>query len=168
MRTAARPSRLKRATRSATVVPLCKPASRAAWINTPVRATASNAVARRTWSTRSLLLLAMRCKAARSARLRRRNGSRCGVGICFSSGQVSGKDSSSGHFRHDPLATTSLASARTEDLASCWLTLVVVGGVLSTFGLAATHSHQAAHSSHLLHTMLPTISRQLPPSRPGS
>jgi len=37
------------------------------------------------------------------------------------------------------LATTSLASARTEDLASCWLTLVVVGGVLSTFGLAATH-----------------------------
>ena len=66
------------------------------------------------------------------------------------------------------LATTSLASARTEDLASCWLTLVVVGGVLSTFGLAATHSHQAAHSSHLLHTMLPTISRQLPPSRPGS
>ena len=66
------------------------------------------------------------------------------------------------------LAATSLASARTEDLASCWLTLVVVGGVLSTFGLAATHSHQAAHSSHLLHTMLPTISRQLPPSRPGS
>ena len=83
MRTAASPCWLKRATRSATVVPLCNPASRAAWINTPVRATASNAVARRTWSTRSLVLFAMRCKAARSARLSRRNASRCGVGICF-------------------------------------------------------------------------------------
>ena len=44
-------------------------------------APASNAVARRTGSTRSLLLLAMRCKATRSARLRRRKGS----------GQLSGK-----------------------------------------------------------------------------
>ena len=69
MRTAASPCWLNRATRSATVVPLCNPASRAAWINTPLRATASNAIARRTWSTRSLVLLAMRCKAARSARL---------------------------------------------------------------------------------------------------
>jgi hypothetical protein len=66
------------------------------------------------------------------------------------------------------LAATSIASsARTEDLASCWLTLLAVGGVLSTFGVAAIHFHQAAHSSHLLHTMLPTISLQLPPSRPG-
>jgi hypothetical protein len=48
MRTAANPTRLNRATRSATVVPLCKPASRAAWMKTPVRATANNAVARRT------------------------------------------------------------------------------------------------------------------------
>ena len=103
MWTADKPCRLKRATRSATVVPLRKPASRAAWINTPVRATASNAVARRTWSTRSLLLLAMRCKATRSVRLRRRKGSRCGVGIRSLPVKYPGKDSSSGHFRHDPL-----------------------------------------------------------------
>ena len=51
MRSAAEPRRLKRATRSATVEPLCKPAAWAAWTNTPVRATASSAVARRKTST---------------------------------------------------------------------------------------------------------------------
>ena len=79
--TQASPCRLKRATRSATVVPLRKPASRAAWMNTPVRATASSAVARRTSSTRTLRLVLMRRNAARSVRLSRRKGSRCGVGI---------------------------------------------------------------------------------------
>ena len=103
MRSAAKPCRLKRATRSATVVPLCKPASWAAWMNTPLRATASNALARRTTSTRSVFLLTIRSKVVSSLRLSFRSGSRCGVGILAPSGQVSGKDSSSGHLGHDPL-----------------------------------------------------------------
>src|SRR5712691_4947791 len=72
-------------------------------MNTPVRATASNALARRTTSTRSLFLLTICSKAVRSLRLSFRSGSRCGVGILPPSGQVSGKDSSSGHLGHDPL-----------------------------------------------------------------
>src|SRR6266581_1247207 len=108
MQSAAKPCRLKRATRSATVVPLCRPASWAAWMNTPVRATASNALARRTTSTRSLFLLTIRSKSVRSLGLSFRSGSRCGVGILAPSGQVSGKDSSSGHLGHDPLVVFGL------------------------------------------------------------
>src|SRR5229473_101533 len=80
-------------------------------MNTPVRATASNALARRTTSTRSLFLLPIRSKAVRSLRLSFRSGSRCGVGILAPSGQVSGKDSSSGHLGHDPLVDRGLVLA---------------------------------------------------------
>ena len=52
---------------------------------------------------RSLLLVAIRCRTAPSARLRRRKGSRCGVGSYVLPVKYPRKDSSSGHFRHDPL-----------------------------------------------------------------
>src|SRR5438105_14431053 len=83
-------------------------------MNTPVRATASNALARRTTSTRSLFLLTIRSEAVRSLRLSFRSGSRCGVGILPPSGQVSGKDSSSGHLGHDPLAVYPLSVVAAE------------------------------------------------------
>src|SRR5438270_8724911 len=124
MRTAASPWRLKRATRSATVVPLRKPACRAAWMKASPRATASRAVARRTWSTRWLLLLTMCCKAACSAWLMRRSGARCGVGIRLPLPSVSGHSSSSGHFRHDPLVQPGVSEAGIDEVRHEWLSLV--------------------------------------------
>jgi len=78
---AANPWPLNRLTRSATVVPLRKPANRAARMNGLPCATARIAVARRTRSTRSQPALTMRSNAACSDPLMARNGSRCGVGI---------------------------------------------------------------------------------------
>jgi len=78
---AASPWELNRLTRSATVVPLRKPANCAARMNGLPCATARIAVARRTRSTRSQPALTMRSNAACSDPLMARNGSRCGVGI---------------------------------------------------------------------------------------
>jgi hypothetical protein len=74
---AASPCRLKRATRSATVVPLRRPAARAADRYAWPRATASSTVARRPRSTRSLVAAAIRSSAARSAAVMARKGSFC-------------------------------------------------------------------------------------------
>src|SRR5215210_2593479 len=81
MLTAANPWRLKRATNFATVVLLPKPACRAAAANPCPWTTASRAVARRTRSTRSLLLRLSHSNAARSSAVTARNGSFCGVAI---------------------------------------------------------------------------------------
>jgi hypothetical protein len=94
---------VERATRSATVVPLCNTASRAARISTPVRATASNAVARRTWWTGSLGALGEALQT-RPVRRGSANATAFAVELAFaSSGQVSEEHSSSAHFRHDLL-----------------------------------------------------------------
>jgi hypothetical protein len=75
IRSAASPSRLNRRTKFATVVPLCKPATSAAWANGRPAATANTARARRTRSSRSLLafVIVLRSRPSASVSGRRRS-----------------------------------------------------------------------------------------------
>src|SRR6266496_3138293 len=105
MLTAASPRRLNRATNLATVVLLAKPACRAAAANPWPWTTANTAVARRTRSTRSLLLRASRSNAANSSGVTTRNGSFCGVAILAllrdsAEGTVTGRDALVERRRH--------------------------------------------------------------------
>src|SRR5262245_8281600 len=116
MLTAASPCRLNRATNLATVVLLPKPACRAAAANPCPWTTANPAVARRTRSTRSLLLRASRSNAACSAGVTARNGSFCGVAILalLRDSAVSSLDAHRAtYLRLDPLAHASRAQMRT-------------------------------------------------------
>src|SRR6266511_4878724 len=109
MLTAASPRRLNRATNLATVVLLPKPACRAAAANPCPWTTAHTAVARRTRSTRSLLLRASRSNAACSAGVTARTGSFCGVAILdlLRDSAVSSIDPDSAtYLRRDPLVRT--------------------------------------------------------------
>jgi hypothetical protein len=72
--TAARPSRLNRATSWLTASPDRRPAACAATVNVAPAATASSALARATWSARSLPARAIASSAARSAAVSGRNG----------------------------------------------------------------------------------------------
>src|SRR6266851_897149 len=106
MLTAASPRRLNRATNLATVVLLPQPACRAAAANPCPWTTANTAVARRTRSTRSLLLRASRSNAACSAGVTARTGSFCGVAILDllrDSAVSSIAPDSATYLRHDPL-----------------------------------------------------------------
>jgi hypothetical protein len=88
------------------VVPLRKPACRAAWAKDAPCATASTATARRTRSRRSLPARTTRSKAARSSAVTGRNGSFCGVAMVAlpSATAVSPIYPITSYLRRDPLA----------------------------------------------------------------
>src|SRR5215208_7942151 len=102
---AASPRRLKRATSFATLRSLRNPAWRATRANETPWASARSALARRTRSTRSLVALTIRRRAACSAIVSGRSGSCWWVAISSlrPPGVSPMPSHASTHFRHDPL-----------------------------------------------------------------